>query len=133
MRINLKLSASSCKLLVALLLATPLAAQQTVVVPDVSVVVEPAAITNEITVIVSDSLVAAVIDRLQASLDSAVAVLTDCDRCESGGTSTVVRVGQGALVFAAFLIAYQLKRLVDKETGDTVVEEYDDPETGEGN
>jgi|TARA_Y100000310_G_scaffold219808_1_gene221233 hypothetical protein len=90
-------------LLTLLLVFVPsLGTQQTVVVPDVVVEVGPTPVTVENTVEIDTDSLAVAIARLQASLDSAVALL-DCDRC--GETSRVVRLGQGALVVAAFLVA----------------------------
>lgn len=100
--------------LILLFLAVPLSAQQTIVVPDVNVVVEPTPITNEINVeVMSDSVR---LDRIADALEGIAEAIAECG-CEDQGTSTVVRVGQGALVLAAFFIGYQLKRIADSKDG----------------
>jgi hypothetical protein len=98
--------------LAALLLAAPLvAAQQTVVVPDVVVEVEPTPITNEITVeVMSDSVR---LERIAAAVEDIAAILAECGCAEPSSTSNLVRVGQGALVLAAFFIGFQVKRVAD--------------------
>ena len=99
------------RLLILLLLAAPLSAQQTVVVPDVSVVVEPPAITNEINVeVMSDSAMIANLNRNLEALRVEIAA-QECNTC---GTSNVVRVGQGALVLIAAFMAWQVKKIADK-------------------
>ncbi len=105
-----------------LLIALPLAGQQTVVVPDVSVVVEPPAITNEITVeVMTDSAMIANLNRNLEALRLEIASL-ECNTC---GTSNVVRAGQGALVLIAAFMAWQVKKIADKPNGDDVHHEGD--------
>ena len=106
-----------------LLLAAPLSAQQTVVVPDVNVEVqvEPTPIEITIEVPPPDSASAARDVAAQRAMESIADYLENCG-CLNQGTSTVVRVGQGALVLAAFFIGLQLKRIADKPSGDTNVE-----------
>ncbi len=79
-------------------------------------------ITNEITVVLSDSIMDA---RIAAALEDIAAAIEaqGCDQC--GGTSRLVRAGQGALVLAALFIGWQLKRIADKPNGDTNVDAGD--------
>ena len=103
------------RLLVLLLLAAPLSAQepQTVVVPNVEITVPVPEVFNEVNIEVpmSDSIRDA---RIADALESIAAAIEaqGCDTC--GGTSNVVRIGQGALVLAAFFIGWQLKRIADR-------------------
>ena len=96
-----------------LLLAAPLSAQQTVVYPDIqnTVNVEPTPIINQINVM-SDSLRD---ERIAAALESMAAEIAErgCDQC--GGTSTVVRIGQGALLTILAWGVYELRQLRLKE------------------
>ena len=94
----------------ALLLAAPLVGQQTVVVPDVQITNEHP-ITNEITVeVMSDSVR---LERIAAAVEDIAALLAECGCGEQPTTSTVLRIGQGALVLAAFFIGFQVKRVAD--------------------
>jgi len=108
-------------LLCALLVASPLAAQdpQTVVVPNVenTVNLPPLEITNEITVM-SDSAMIANLNRNLEALRLEIAA-QECNTC---GGSTVVRIGQGALVLIAAFMAWQVKKIADRPNGDTNVE-----------
>ncbi len=92
----------------ALLIAPPLvAAQQTVVVPDVVVEVEPTPITIENTIeVMSDE---ERLDRIAAAVEGIAAILAECGCTQPQGTSNVVRIGQGALVLTALFIGFQLK------------------------
>ncbi len=94
----------------AILLAAPLVGQQTVVVPDVQITNEHP-ITNEITIeVMSDSVR---LERIAAAVEDIAAILAECGCAEQSSTSTVVRIGQGALVLAAFFIGFQVKRVAD--------------------
>jgi len=108
-------------LLCALLVASPLAAQdpQTVVVPNVenTINLPPLEVTNEITVM-SDSAMIANLNRNLEALRLEIAA-QECNTC---GGSTVVRIGQGALVIIAAFMAWQVKKIADKPNGDTNVE-----------
>ena len=108
-------------LLCALLVASPLAAQdpQTVVVPNVenTINLPPLEITNEITVM-SDSAMIANLNRNLEALRLEIAA-QECNTC---GGSTVVRIGQGALVLIAAFMAWQVKKIADRPNGDTNVE-----------
>jgi len=101
---------------ILLLLATPLSAQQVVVVPDIqnTVNVEPTPIEIPVEAATPDSAAVARDEAAQRAMDAIADYLAECD-CLNQGTSAVVRVGQGALVLAAFWIAYQLKRIADKD------------------
>ena len=102
------------RFLFLLLLAAPLSAQQTVVVPDVSVTVEPPAITNEINIeVMSDS---AMIPNLNTNLELLREQIAsqECNTC--GGTSTVVRLGQGGLTLLALWMAISLSKIAGKES-----------------
>ena len=101
------------KILLILLLAAPLSAQQTVVVPDVLVEVEPTPLTIQNTVeVMPDSIR---LDRIADALEGIAEAIAECG-CMDQGTSRVVRLGQGALVLAAFWIGWQLKRIADNES-----------------
>ncbi len=110
------------RLLALLLLAAPLSAQQTVVYPDVqidnTVNVEPTPI--EITVM-SDSVMIANLNRNLEALRLEIAA-QECNTC---GTSTEVRIGQGALVLIAAFMAWQVKKIADKPNGDDIHHEGD--------
>lgn len=99
------------RLLVLLLLAAPLSAQQTVVYPDVqidnTVNVEPTPI--EITVM-TDSAMIANLNRNLEALRLEIAA-QECNTC---GGSNVVRIGQGALVLIAAFMAWQVKKIADR-------------------
>jgi hypothetical protein len=98
-------------LLCALLVASPLAAQQTVVVPDVenTINLPPLEITNEITVM-TDSAMIANLNRNLEALRLEIAA-QECNTC---GGSDLVRVGQGALVLIAAFMAWQVKKIADR-------------------
>lgn len=97
----------------------PLTAQQTVVVPDVivEVQVQPTPIEIILEVPPPDSATVVKDEATQRAMESIADYLENCG-CLNQGTSTVTRVGQGALVLAAFFIGWQLKRIADKEEGD---------------
>ena len=99
------------RLLILLLLAAPLSAQQTVVVPDVTNTINlpPLEITNEITVM-SDSAMIANLNRNLEALRVEIAA-QECNTC---GGSDLVRVGQGALVLIAAFMAWQVKKIADR-------------------
>jgi hypothetical protein len=107
------------RLLALLLLAAPLSAQQTVVVPDVNVVVEPTPITIENNVeVMSDSEMIANLNRNLEALRLQIAA-QECNTC---GSSNLVRAGQGVLVVIAAFMAWQVKKIADRPNGDTNVE-----------
>ena len=99
------------RLLILLLLAAPLSAQQTVVVPDVenTINLPPLEITNEITVM-TDSAMIANLNRNLEALRLEIAA-QECNTC---GGSDLVRVGQGALVLIAAFMAWQVKKIADR-------------------
>ena len=99
------------RLLILLLLAAPLSAQveQRTLVPDVNVNLPPLEITNEITVM-SDSAMIANLNRNLEALRVEIAA-QECNTC---GGSTVVRIGQGALVLIAAFMAWQVKKIADR-------------------
>lgn len=102
-------------LVAALLLAAPLAAQQTstTVVPDVEITVNGDTIVVNVEVM-SDSVRLA---RIADALEGIAVALEECGCAQPQGTSTVVRIGQGALVLAAFFIGFQLKGIKDEIGG----------------
>lgn len=99
------------RLLALLLLAVPLSAQQQVTIPppDINVNLPPLEITNEITVM-TDSAMIANLNRNLEALRLEIAA-QECNTC---GTSTEVRVGQGVLVLIAAFMAWQVKKIADK-------------------
>ena len=110
------------RLLILLLLAAPLSAQQTVVVPDVTNTINlpPLEVVNEITVM-TDSAMIANLNRNLEALRLEIAA-QECNTC---GTSNVVRIGQGALVLIAAFMAWQVKKIADKPNGDDIHHEGD--------
>ena len=104
-------------LICALLVASPLAAQQTVTIPppDINVNLPPFEITNEITVM-TDSAMIANLNRNLEALRLEIAA-QECNTC---GTPTEVRVGQGVLVLSAAFRAWQVKKIADKPNGDDI-------------
>ena len=94
-----------------LLLAAPLGAQQTstTVVPDVQITVNGDTIVVNVEVM-SDSVRLA---RIADAVEALAAAIAECGCGEQPSTSTVVRIGQGALVLAAFFIGFQVKRVAD--------------------
>jgi len=112
---------SSLLLVMGVLWVGPLAGQdpQTVVVPNVenTINLPPLEVTNEITVM-SDSAMIANLNRNLEALRLEIAS-QECNTC---GGSTVVRIGQGALVLIAAFMAWQVKKIADRPNGDTNVE-----------
>ena len=94
-----------------LLLALPLGAQQTsqTIVPDVEITVNGDTIVVNVEVM-SDSVRLA---RIAIAVESIAEALAECGCMEQPTTSNVVRIGQGALVLAAFFIGLQLKGIKD--------------------
>ena len=102
-------------LLALLVLAIPIQAQQTVVVPDV-IIENEHPITNEITIeVMSDE---ERLDRIAIAIEGIAVILAECGCAEPQTTSNVVRIGQGALVIAAFFIGFQLKGIKDNTSSD---------------
>ena len=99
------------RLMILLLLAAPLSAQQTVTIPppDINVNLPPLEITNEITVM-TDSAMIANLNRNLEALRLEIAA-QECNTC---GSSNVVRAGQGVLVLIAAFMAWQVKKIADK-------------------
>lgn len=97
--------------LALLLLAVPLSGQQTsvTVVPDVQVTVNGDTIVVNVEVM-SDSVR---LSRIAEAVEGLARAITECGCGEQPTTSTVVRIGQGALVLAAFFIGFQVKRVAD--------------------
>ena len=94
-----------------LLLTAPLGAQQQTltVVPDVEITVNGDTIVVNVEVM-SDSVRLA---RIADALEGLAAAIAECGCNEPQTTSNVVRIGQGALVVAAFFIGFQLKGIKD--------------------
>ena len=101
--------------IMSLLCAAPLSAQQQVTIPppDINVNLPPLEITNNITVM-SDSAMIANLNRNLEALRLEIAA-QECNTC---GSSNVVRAGQGALVLIAAFMAWQVKKIADKPNGD---------------
>ena len=99
------------RLMILLLLAAPLSAQQQVTIPppDINVNLPPLEITNEITVM-TDSVMLANLNRNLEALRLEIAA-QECNTC---GSSNVVRAGQGVLVLIAAFMAWQVKKIADK-------------------
>jgi hypothetical protein len=97
--------------LALLLLAVPLSAQQTqtTVVPDVEITVNGDTIVVNVEVM-SDSVRLA---RIADAVEALAAAIAECGCGEQPTTHPVVRIGQGALVLAAFFIGFQVKRVAD--------------------
>ncbi len=93
--------------LVAILLAAPLAAQQTqtTLVPNVDVTVNGDTIVINVEVMSDSTRLARIAD----AMEGIAAILEDCGCTQPQGTHPVVRIGQGALVIAAFFIGFQVK------------------------
>jgi hypothetical protein len=110
----------------ALLIAPPLvAAQQTVVVPDVVVEVGPTPITIENTIeVMSDE---ERLDRIAAAVEGIAAILAECGCTQPSGPTYVERGVQGALVLAAFFIGFQLKGIKDNTADKSSDPVQDDP------
>lgn len=103
------------RLLVLLLLATPISAQQTVVVPDVVVpiTVSPTPFVNNITVM-SDSAMIANLAENNRLLQEMLVEERECSTCGGGVSTTVV----GLSIFGPLLfwIAIELRGIKNKET-----------------
>ncbi len=99
------------RLLAMLLLAAPLAAQQTVVVPDVIVEVENVIDSIAVSVTVGraerDSAEIARDEAAQRAIDNIATYLETCG-CMNTGPSRAVVIGNAALTFAVLLVAYQI-------------------------
>jgi hypothetical protein len=95
------------RLLVLLLLAAPLGAQQNVTIPppDINVNLPPMEITNEITVISDEER----LERIAVAIEGLAQAIAECGCVEQPSAPGYVRIGQGALVLAAFFIGFQLK------------------------
>lgn len=104
------------RLLALLLLAAPLSAQQTVVVPDVNVQVEPTPITIENNVqVMSDS---AMVANFNANMDAFRAYLEqerECNTC--GGASTTTKVAVAVLIPVLVWIAWELRGIKNNSAG----------------
>jgi len=101
------------KLLALLLIAVPLGAQQTVVVPDVNVQVEPTPITIENNVeVLTDSVmqlrIAEAIEGIRAELEA-----DECNTC--GGASTTNKIAVGVVIPVLIWIALELRGIKNKE------------------
>lgn len=100
------------RLLIALLIAAPLSAQQTVVVPDVNVQVEPTPITIENNVeVLTDSImqlrIAEAIEGIRAELAT-----DECNTC--GGASTTQKLTLGIVGPLLLWIAISAHRNANK-------------------
>ena len=124
--------------LLGILVAGPLAAQDSIPVFVVGAIPIPQVVVQGdslfVNVEVNTEELAVAFGRLQASLDSAVAALSDCDRCpSSGSTSVVSRISTGLLPVLALWIGYQLKRIADKDDVHNVeVHEHELPDDDYG-
>lgn len=101
------------KYLLILLLAAPLSAQQTVVVPDVNVQVEPTPITIENNVeVLTDSVmqlrIAEAIEGIRAELES-----DECNTC--GGANTTTKIAVGVIIPVLVWIALELRGIKNKD------------------
>ena len=116
------------RLLALLLLAAPLSAQQTVVVPDVIVentnVIDGIAVDVTVELPPPDSAAVARDEAAQRSMDAIADYLQDCG-CVSTGPTTVNVIANAGLTLAAFFIGWQLKRIADKPEGDDIHNEGD--------
>ena len=110
----------------ALLLASPLVAQQTsqTIVPDVEITVNGDTIVVNVEVM-SDSVRLA---RIADATERIAEILAECECGQQPTTHPVVRIGQGALVLAAFFIGFQAKGIKDAINGkDSDPVQSDDP------
>ena len=104
-------------ILAALLLSTPLSAQQTVVVPDVNIEVQVDPTPIEVSIqVMSDSTMLVNLNENLRLLREQIAA-QECNTCE--GTTTVVRVGQFGLTALALWMAISLHKLAGKESTHT--------------
>lgn len=121
---------NSLLILVNLVVAAPLSAQQTVVVPDVNVDIEN--VIDSIGVILTvelpspDSAQVARDEAAQRAMDAIATYLEDCG-CVNAGPTTINVLTNAGLTLAAFFIGWQIKRLADRDPdvhndGDTKVE-----------
>lgn len=103
--------------LVAILLAGELAGQQTsqTIVPDVEITVNGDTIVVNVEVMSDSTRLARIAD----AMEGIAAILAECGCTEPQGTSNVVRIGQGALVLAAFFIGLQLKGIKENTANDS--------------
>ena len=103
------------RLLALLLLAVPLSAQQTVVVPDVENVINLPAleITNEITVM-SDSAMIANLNRNLEALRVEIAA-QECNTC--GGANTTTKIAVAVLIPVLVWIAWELRGIKNNSAG----------------
>ncbi len=103
------------RLLVLLLLAAPLSAQQTqtTLVPDVNVNLPPMEITNEITVM-SDSAMIANLNRNLEALRVEIAA-QECNTC--GGANTTTKVAVAVLIPVLVWIAWELRGIKNNSAG----------------
>lgn len=103
------------RLLILLLLAAPLSAQQTVVVPDVNVQVEPTPITIENNVeVMSDSAMIANLNRNLEALRLEIAA-QECNTC--GGANTTTKVAVAVLIPVLVWIAWELRGIKNNSEG----------------
>ena len=110
-KLNLKLKASSCKLLLALVLAAPLSAQQTVVVPDVNIdnVVNIDSLRVDVTVELPppDSAKIAREEAAERANNAIAEYIATCD-CIDRGPSTFNYVANSLLTAAVIVIAWKI-------------------------
>lgn len=113
----------------ALLLASPLvAAQQTVTIPppDINVNLPPMEITNEITVVSDEER----LERIAVAIEGLAQAIAECGCSGQPSAPGYVRIGQGALVIAAFFIGFQLKGIKNNtadKPSDSVLDTSNDP------
>ncbi len=112
----------------ALLLAAPLVGQTstTTLVAPVEITVNGDTIVVNVDVM-SDSVR---LERIAAAVESIAEAIAECGCTEQPTTHPIIRVGQGALVLAAFFIGFQVKRVADRYDGkhdDPVLDTQDDP------
>ena len=101
------------RLLILLLLAAPLSAQQTqtTLVPDVNVNLPPMEITNEITVMSDEER----LERIAVALEGLVEAIAnqECNTC-GAGASTTAKIGLGVAVPLLLWIAISLNKSANK-------------------
>ena len=103
------------RLLALLLLAAPLAGQQTVVVPDVNVQGDSIFITNEVNVeVMSDSVMIANLNRNLEALRVIIAE-QECNTC--GGANTTTKIAVAVLIPVLVWIAWELRGIKNNSEG----------------
>lgn len=122
--------------LFAVLIAAPLAGQDTIPLPGQVLVFNGDSIF--ITINVNDlsaERIVEVFEALQESLDSATVALRDCDRCEEEArptlSSTTTKIATGAFTLIGFLLVKYVRDIAQKDHADKDPTEETD-QVGEG-